>query len=273
MASNSTHSSQTNAERFADFHRKYQIVLSSCRLLTEAQSALDRSITDFVSIAQGLDPKVHAQYPILPNNSASPLQPATEVSQSQLKGKSGDSSDTVSKNSTASDAPIKKQKKVRDPDLPKRPMSAFFLFQNAVRNSVKSAMPEESKGTDIQKAISEKWRDLDDDSRQPYNERYENDVRDYEAKLATYKQDHGIPRSAKDIVAKSDAITEPKPDFVKKTDQVTNDDDAAAASIASKAAAASKSATATPKDSKKRARTNEKAKSPKKVEKPTEEKK
>lgn len=168
---------------------------------------------------------------------------------------------------------------MRDPDMPRRPASAFFLFQNAIRNSVKSAMPDEAKGVEIQKAVSEKWKALDDESRKPYNDQHEKEVQEYDARIAAYNKSKGIvPRSK----------TGPKKPDVKNTpdnapDQAS-DDDAAAASLAPKQALATPASGPTvspneaPKSSKKRAHKAEpeaakKSKSPKKTSKPVEEKK
>lgn len=53
----------------------------------------------------------------------------------------------------------KAPKKIKDPNAPKRPPSAYIIYQNAVRDEVKAANPEASYG-DILKVISEKWKQI-----------------------------------------------------------------------------------------------------------------
>ena len=58
----------------------------------------------------------------------------------------------------------KKEKKVRDPDAPKRPPSAYILFQNDVRDKIRSDNPGLAY-KDILALISEQWKGLSDASR------------------------------------------------------------------------------------------------------------
>jgi hypothetical protein len=53
----------------------------------------------------------------------------------------------------------KAPKKIKDPNAPKRPPSAYIIYQNAVRDEVKAANPDAAYG-DILKVISEKWKQI-----------------------------------------------------------------------------------------------------------------
>lgn len=174
---------------------------------------------------------------------------------------------------TGGDVPNKKEKKTRDPDMPKRPASAFFLFQNAIRNSVKAAMPDESKGVDIQKAVSDKWKDLDEAGRKPYNDQHERETQEYEARITAYNREKGIAVKPKTAARNVSSKSAEKPTG---NDQQGSDDDAAAASLVQDPAT-NTSAAATPKSSKKRRKSGteniKKDKTPKKVDKVPEEKK
>jgi structure-specific recognition protein 1 len=84
----------------------------------------------------------------------------------------------------------KKQRKKKDPNAPKKGMSAFMLFSNAIRATVKAESPELSFG-DIAKAISEKWKVLDPAEKGKYEaqaaadkERYEREKKEYVTKQA-----------------------------------------------------------------------------------------
>lgn len=251
-------------------------MLSSCRLLTEAQAALDRSIKDFVAVAAKVDPASAIKYSS--PTSAPEIVDNGRVSSIETSTKPTPKFQTLD-TETNGEASSKKEKKLRDPDMPRRPASAFFLFQNAIRNSVKSAMPDEAKGVEIQKAVSEKWKALDDESRKPYNDQHDKEVQEYDAKIAAYNKIKGIiprPKSGtKKLEAQASSSNVP--------DQAS-DDDAAAASLAPKSAAAASNtaptgaSSETPKATKKRAHKPEseaakKVKSPKKTAKPLEEKK
>ena len=57
----------------------------------------------------------------------------------------------------------KKIKKARDPEEPKRPLSAFFLFQNHMRREMIKHGSGEIGRKEMMKAIAEKWANLDPD--------------------------------------------------------------------------------------------------------------
>lgn len=59
----------------------------------------------------------------------------------------------------------KLRKANRDPDAPKRPPSAYLLFQNEVREDMRKRHPELTYGQTLAK-ISEAWKALTDDQRQ-----------------------------------------------------------------------------------------------------------
>ncbi|KAE8584467.1 hypothetical protein XENTR_v10020975 [Xenopus tropicalis] len=84
--------------------------------------------------------------------------------------------------------PVKKGKKKKDPNAPKRPPSGFFLFCSEFRPKIKSTNPGISIG-DVAKKLGEMWNNLNDGEKQPYNnkaaklkEKYEKDVADYKSK-------------------------------------------------------------------------------------------
>ena len=71
------------------------------------------------------------------------------------------------------DAPKKRAKKVRDPNLPKRPKNAFMLFTDSVREEVKAGLIEASpdgkiRVSDVSKECGARWKALPDDEKQPF---------------------------------------------------------------------------------------------------------
>ncbi|KAM2422490.1 high mobility group B protein 7-like [Malus sylvestris] len=62
----------------------------------------------------------------------------------------------------------KRAKKDKDPNAPKRPLTAFFLFLDDFRKSYKEANPD-SKGVKmVTKEGGEKWKSMTDEEKKPY---------------------------------------------------------------------------------------------------------
>lgn len=59
------------------------------------------------------------------------------------------------------------KKPYKDPNAPKRPMSAFLMYSNSRRAAVKKENPEFSNG-EISRLLSEMWRQASDEDRQKY---------------------------------------------------------------------------------------------------------
>lgn len=82
-------------------------------------------------------------------------------------------------------APKKRGKKWKDPNKPKRNMSAFFLFSQVNRPRVKEENPEVSFGQ-VAKILAREFRELSDEERAKWNDkaarekiRYQEQMRDY----------------------------------------------------------------------------------------------
>jgi hypothetical protein len=78
----------------------------------------------------------------------------------------------------------KKQKK--DPNAPKRNMSAYFLYSIAARPTVKSDNPEASFG-DIARLISQKFKALTPKERKVWDEKAVADKERYTREMVDYK--------------------------------------------------------------------------------------
>lgn len=79
----------------------------------------------------------------------------------------------------------KKGKKKKDPNAPKRNMSAYFIYSNAVRASVKVANPDASFG-DIAKIISAQYKQLSEKELAIYKQKAEEDKERYLAERKAY---------------------------------------------------------------------------------------
>jgi len=82
----------------------------------------------------------------------------------------------------------KKKKAKKDPNAPKRNMSAYFLFSIAARAGVKTENPEASFG-DIARLISAKFKQLPDKERKVWDSKAEADKARYEREIAIYRGD------------------------------------------------------------------------------------
>jgi len=80
-----------------------------------------------------------------------------------------------------------KNGKIKDPNAPKRGMSAFLLYSRDTRESVKAERPE-LKTSEISKVLGEKWKLLDDASKTPWVERAQVESERYRSEAAAYKE-------------------------------------------------------------------------------------
>lgn len=78
------------------------------------------------------------------------------------------------------------KRKKKDPNAPKRPLSAFFLFCADERASVKGLHPNYSVG-DVAKELGERWNKVSPETKQKYEQKASLDKLRYEKDLALYK--------------------------------------------------------------------------------------
>ena len=100
-------------------------------------------------------------------------------------------------------------RKKKDPNAPKRALSAYFFFCNDIRQETRDENPSK-KITEIATLLAEKWRALPDKKRVKYQKMHE------EAK-AKYLQQMDVYNST-DVVV-------PEPDEVDHDDEDDDDDD------------------------------------------------
>lgn len=77
--------------------------------------------------------------------------------------------------------------KQKDPNAPKRPLSAFFLFSQDERPKIKSENASLSVA-DVAKVIGEKWRGASDDVKRRYEKAAQEAKERYETELQAYKK-------------------------------------------------------------------------------------
>jgi hypothetical protein len=83
-----------------------------------------------------------------------------------------------------------KAKKVKDPNAPKRPLSAYFLFMNVARPQVKKENPDFKIG-DIAKEMGKMWGVITPAEKSKYEKEAAGAKKKWEAEKAAYEQSGG----------------------------------------------------------------------------------
>ncbi|KAL6187286.1 hypothetical protein ACLB2K_038686 [Fragaria x ananassa] len=97
------------------------------------------------------------------------------------------------KKSTTSEPNAKRVKKSKDPNAPKRPLTAFFLFIADFRKSYKEANPDSKDVKKVAKEGGEKWKLLTDDlmrlEKKPYIDKADELKAEFKKTLETEADD------------------------------------------------------------------------------------
>jgi HMG (high mobility group) box len=79
------------------------------------------------------------------------------------------------------------KKAKKDPNAPKKPMSAYMLFSNHIRATVKAENPSTSFG-EVAKLISEKYKQLTDQEMAYWNKKADDDKKRYSRDMITFSK-------------------------------------------------------------------------------------
>ncbi|ODQ68495.1 Non-histone chromosomal protein 6 [Nadsonia fulvescens var. elongata DSM 6958] len=86
-------------------------------------------------------------------------------------------------------APVTVKRKVtrkkKDPNAPKRSLSAYMFFANDTRDLIRAQNPGIPFGQ-VGKLLGEKWRMMTADEKEPFEEKAKTDKKRYEDEKATY---------------------------------------------------------------------------------------
>merc|ERR1712020_324495 len=77
------------------------------------------------------------------------------------------------------------QRKKKDPNAPKRPMSAYFLFMNATRPTVRKENPDASIG-EVAKILGKMWGEIEPEDKAKYDKDAAAAKKKWEAEKAAY---------------------------------------------------------------------------------------
>ena len=80
-----------------------------------------------------------------------------------------------------------KPKKKKDPNTPKQPLSAYFIFSTEERLKVKESNPSFSI-CEVAKELGRRWAEMDPQVKQRYQQRAEEERQKYDNDMANYRQ-------------------------------------------------------------------------------------
>ncbi|EOA37190.1 hypothetical protein CARUB_v10010586mg [Capsella rubella] len=101
----------------------------------------------------------------------------------------------------------------KDPNKPKRPASAFFVFMEDFRESFKKENPNNKSVATVGKAAGDKWKSLSDSEKAPYVAKAEKRKVEYEKNIKAYnkkleegpKEDEESDKSVSEVNDEDDA--------------------------------------------------------------------
>ncbi|XP_071702270.1 HMG1/2-like protein [Rutidosis leptorrhynchoides] len=85
-------------------------------------------------------------------------------------------------------APAKKAKDTKDPNKPKRPASAFFVFMEDFRKQYKEKHPNNKSVSVVGKAGGDKWKSLSAAEKAPFVAKAEKRKAEYDKTLQAYNK-------------------------------------------------------------------------------------
>ncbi|BAT77612.1 hypothetical protein VIGAN_02020000 [Vigna angularis var. angularis] len=109
---------------------------------------------------------------------------------SKTESKRGDAKLAVNKKGAPAKArkPAGKGKAAKDPNKPKRPPSAFFVFMEEFRKQFNKEHPDNKAVSAVGKAAGAKWKSMSDAEKAPYVAKSEKRKVEYEKSMRAYNK-------------------------------------------------------------------------------------
>ena len=82
----------------------------------------------------------------------------------------------------------KKVKKVRDPAEPRKPLTAFFIYQRQMRQELMKTGNVAMSNKEVMGMVGERWRNIDQDLRREYEQQAEELKVDYKKEMVNFKR-------------------------------------------------------------------------------------
>lgn len=87
----------------------------------------------------------------------------------------------------------KKVKKVRDPNKPKAPQTAFFFFSTEKRQEARDKLgPGSHPASEVAKLLGQRWISLTEGEKKDYQDRADRDKERYKLEMAGYLNLNGV---------------------------------------------------------------------------------
>ncbi|GMH07059.1 hypothetical protein Nepgr_008899 [Nepenthes gracilis] len=93
--------------------------------------------------------------------------------------------------------------KIEDPNKPKRPATAFFLFMEDFRKVYKEQHPDSKKGSEVAKEGGEKWKSMTDEEKKQYVDRAAALKAEYEKAMEAYGAENSNDSVDNQVVEKT----------------------------------------------------------------------
>ncbi|GAV89449.1 HMG_box domain-containing protein [Cephalotus follicularis] len=88
--------------------------------------------------------------------------------------------------------PKRGKQTTKDPNAPKRPATAFFVFMEEFRKSFKENFPDNKSVAAVTKAGGENWKSLSDSEKAPYIDKALKRKQEYEKAVEVYKKNSAL---------------------------------------------------------------------------------
>ena len=123
--------------------------------------------------------------------------------------------------------PAKKAKATKDPNKPKRPASAFFVFMEEFRKHYKEKHPQNKSVAAVGKAGGDKWKSMSESEKAPYVARAEKRKTEYNKNIEAYnrRMAEGPAEEEESDKSKSEVNDEDDEDESDEDDKDEEDDD------------------------------------------------
>ena len=82
---------------------------------------------------------------------------------------------------------VSKKRSKKDKNAPKRPISAYFFYNQERRESLKKEKPT-LNNKDLIRVMSEEWNKLNDEQKKPYMKKAEDDKKRYLEEMKEYEK-------------------------------------------------------------------------------------
>jgi hypothetical protein len=93
--------------------------------------------------------------------------------------------ETVVVNNMPKPTRAQKEKKLKDPNAPKRPRSSYLFFCDDKRAEVKGENPD-FKAVDVTKQLGRMWKELSEEDKKPYEKQSKKAKKEYESQMESY---------------------------------------------------------------------------------------